>query len=66
MKYLSTRHTAGVHTAGQNECPVSLEIATVDLQDLEAWCIMPNVYKGNRSELAPPVGSDATAEQESA
>lgn len=64
MEYLTTRHTAGVHATGQNECPASLVIATVDLKDLEAWCITPNVTKGNRSELAPPIGSNAAAEKE--
>jgi len=58
VKEESEGHADRVETArdaGRTELP---HTATVDVQPLEAWCDVPDVYKGDPGELAAPLGGD--------
>jgi len=45
------------------QAPELLVDSTFQVQDLEEWCDVPDVGKGNEGELTAPVDSDADATQ---
>jgi len=56
---ISTTLAARIETAVDTHSVQLLKASTVELQDLVAWCDVPDVDEGNLSKLAAPLGSNA-------
>jgi len=61
---LSTCSAYWLKTAVNTLSVALLDAPTVDVEELEAWCEVPDVVEADFSELATPAGGDADSAED--